>query len=543
MAPAAGTAQDVPVAELLLGPVLRRVVHDDQGTVAGIWVQTDQRAQITVRAAGHAATADTFSAYGVHLGFVQIEGLPPGDHPYEVLVDGVAGWPLPDLPASTIRIPHRTATDATIVFGSCREATAHTHSPEGYDADALEVLAERLSAGGERPDLLALIGDQIYADNLSTSTKRWLAGLDRGADHPTDQVTAFPEYAYLYRESWSVPLVRWLLSTVPTVMIFDDHEIVDDWNSSGTWLADASRQPWWQPRIVAGISSYWLFQHLGNVHPRELAADPVWQGIRQSPADATAVLEAFARRHAEPAGPDPYQWGYHLDIGRTRLIMIDCRGNRVLSGPKRRMMPQAHWDAVAAQSRADCDHLVLACSLPWLLAPAVHHGEAVMEVLADRLPVMERLRRDHDLEHWAAVGHSFDELTDLIAGVTVPATVSVLGGDVHHSYVARARLRGRSGGPAVHQVTCSPLHQNIQGVMRTLLRAGWWRLLSGPASLVARLAGVPRPAVRWRAVTKVHFGNAVGTLTHRGRSATASLETVTPAGTLEPAETVPLSRG
>jgi hypothetical protein len=171
----------------------------------------------------------------------------------------------------------------------------------------------------------------------------------------------------------------------------------------------------------------------------------------------------------------------------------------------------------------------------------VHHGEAVMEVLAHRLPIMERLRRKYDLEHWAAVGHSFDELTTLISAVSRPATVSVLGGDVHHSYVARAWLRGRADGPAVHQVTCSPLHQNIQGVMRTLLRVGWWRALSGPAALVARIAGVPKPALRWRPLTRVHFGNAVATLTHRGRAATASLETVTTAGVLESAETVLLS--
>ena len=31
--------------------------------------------------------------------------------------------------------------------------------------------------------------------------------------------------------------MRWLLSTVPTAMIFDDHDVIDDWNTSRDWVA------------------------------------------------------------------------------------------------------------------------------------------------------------------------------------------------------------------------------------------------------------------------------------------------------------------
>lgn len=510
------------MASLLLGPLLRRV----DGDQAVIWVQTDRPARVGVRAGDVTVTSDTFEAFGVHLGLVVLSGLPVGAVSYTVTLNGGPVWPLPGYPDSVITIRDPGDPDAVITFGSCREASMRTHADAGHDPDALEALGERLlaavrSGAGALPDLLALIGDQIYADNLSAPTTGWLAGLTRHPQAPADHVVAFAEYVHLYHESWAEPPVRWLLSTVPSVMIFDDHEIMDDWNSSAGWLDAVRREPWWDERITAGLASYWLFQHLGNLTPAQLDRDPVWTRIRAG-QDATAVLTEFAARVATPAGPDPYPWGYTVDLGRTRLIMMDCRGNRVLDAPERRMWPQRHWDTLATDVRADCDHLVLACSLPWLLAPTVHHGEAVIEVLAARHAGAERLRQKYDLEHWAAVGHSFDELTAVIAGVRGPATVSVLGGDVHHSYVARAAIPGATA--AVHQVTCSPLHQSIHGVMRTLLRVGWWRVLSGPAALVARLFRVPRPRVRWRALDRPYFGSAVATLTHRGRAADVVIE-------------------
>jgi len=42
------------------------------------------------------------------------------------------------------------------------------------------------------------------------------------------QAADFMEYCSLYREAWSEPSVRWLLSVIPTAMIFDDHDVHDD---------------------------------------------------------------------------------------------------------------------------------------------------------------------------------------------------------------------------------------------------------------------------------------------------------------------------
>ena len=56
-------------------------------------------------------------------------------------------------------------------------------------------------------------------------------------------------------------------------MMFDDHDVVDDWNISESWLEDMRRKPWWEGRIRAAFMSYWVYQHLGNLSPDELERD------------------------------------------------------------------------------------------------------------------------------------------------------------------------------------------------------------------------------------------------------------------------------
>ncbi|MPZ79451.1 MAG: hypothetical protein GEV28_03255 [Actinophytocola sp.] len=89
----------------------------------------------------------------------------------------------------------------------------------------------------------------------------------------------FEEYTRLYPESWSTPLVRWLMSTVPTSMIFDDHDVRDDWNTSQTWRDEISRTDWWQDRERGALATYWIYQHIGDLAPEDLDADEVYDKV------------------------------------------------------------------------------------------------------------------------------------------------------------------------------------------------------------------------------------------------------------------------
>lgn len=179
-------------------------------------------------------------------------------------------WPLPDspFPPSVIHTPDADGT-VRVAFGSCRWAApaADAHDPVG--PDALDTLASRIARDpeSERPDVLVLLGDQVYADEVSDATRRWLSARRDLREPPGSEVADYEEYTRLYYESWLDPEIRWLLSTVPSCMIFDDHDVIDDWNTSAAWLADMRATPWWRERLLSGLMSYWVHQHLGNLSP------------------------------------------------------------------------------------------------------------------------------------------------------------------------------------------------------------------------------------------------------------------------------------
>ena len=132
----------------------------------------------------------------------------------------------------------------------------------------------------------------------------------------------------------------------------------------------------------------------------------------------------------------------------VRIVVIDSRSGRVLEEGRRRMVGEAEWQWVTESVAGDWNHVVLASSLPLLLPYGIHGLEAWNEAVCagawgQRLArAGERIRRELDLEHWAAFGASFGQFEELLTGLATgargrpPASVTVLGGDIHHSYLA-----------------------------------------------------------------------------------------------------------
>ncbi|BCJ37242.1 alkaline phosphatase [Actinocatenispora thailandica] len=525
---------------LVLGPVLRCATDD----TASIWVETDSPARVEVRAGDVSAHADTFTAFGHHYALVVASGLGPGaDLPYSVRLDGERVWPprRGEYPPSRLRTRGGPPATVRVMFGSCREASPYTD--DGFPPDALDTFARTLARGDAAvPDLLLLLGDQVYADEISADTQRYLRDRrehgDGPSDAPTDQAADFEEYTRLYHESWTDPEIRWLLSTVPSAMIFDDHEIVDDWNTSAAWRARIHATTWWRRRIVGGLASYWVYQQLGNLTPDQLASDETAREVLTG-GDASAALARLAivsDRATDPATPTVGpSWSYRIDLARTRVLVLDNRSGRVLTPGRRQMLSPTDWDWLTEQVRGDYDHLIVGASLPWLLPPAIHDLETADEKLADSPRALvaagaERVRQVADMEHWAAFRDSFERFGELLRDVSAgrctprpPASISVLSGDVHHSYVAAADL-GPDQRSRVYQLTCSPTHNQAPPEMKIGFRIGWSRAAAGIAAGIARLARVPRPGPRWRKLAGPYFSNAVGTLELRARSARVRLD-------------------
>ena len=102
---------------------------------------------------------------------------------------------------------------------------------------------------------------------------------ERTDDVPEGVLADFGEYALAYREAWSEPAVRWLLSTVPTAMVFDDHETHAERRISDDWMREMTAKPWFDRHIRGGLVAYWVFQHLGNLGPGELGAESLFAKV------------------------------------------------------------------------------------------------------------------------------------------------------------------------------------------------------------------------------------------------------------------------
>ena len=146
------------------------------------------------------------------------------------------------------------------------------------------------------PHALVLLGDQVYADEVSPAVREYIRAQRDPEVPPGETVANFEEYTRLYRESWSEPHIRWLLSTVPTAMIFDDHDVHDDWNTSKTWVERHARQ---------GL--------VGRAHRRRLL-------------DLLALPA-----HGQPVAAAP---------GRGRALRAAARGRGRLADPERVRVPR-----------------------------------------------------------------------------------------------------------------------------------------------------------------------------------------------------------
>jgi hypothetical protein len=327
-------------------------------------------------------------------------------------------------------------------------------------------------------------------------------------------------------------------------MIFDDHEVADDWNVSEAWVEEARSHPWWNDQIHGAHVSYWIYQHLGNLSPGELAENDLFQKARVA-EDAGPLLRDFARdAHREIAGA---RWSFHRDFGGTRLLMLDSRGGRVLDSEHRSMVDASEWEWIEEHASGDFDHLLFGTSIPVMLGPGMHHLQAWSEAVCsgkwgERATGWgERIRRSQDLDHWGSFHESFDKLTALIRSVAAgekgqpPASITVLSGDVHHGYLAEAEFRDGVVRSLIYQAVCSPLRNSLPGQKSRLQSVCWTKPGELAGRLLSRMAGIGKERMSWRMThSEPWFENYVATLEIGGRQATVTFEKAITEGSGEP---------
>jgi hypothetical protein len=502
-----------------------------ESTEATVWVETDTPCEVRVLD----SAARTFCVAGHHYALIELTGLEPGATlPYTVALDGEHAWPPPGdpFPPAVIR-PPKPNSEARLVFGSCRVSRPHeppwTLDPGegegGQGIDALRTLALALAQGGpdDLPDCLLMLGDQVYADDLSPTMLAFTSSRTDDSGVPDDALGDFEEYAAAYREAWGGPVIRWLLSTVSTAMIFDDHEIHAQWKISQAWMDKLWAHDWFDGHIAEGLMAYWVYQHLGNLSCQELRASDLYDHARTHD-DAQAFLHERMREAHRQHGHS--RWSFSRDLGTARLVVIDSRAGRVLEPGDRQMVDDGEWDWIVERCSGDHEHLLLASSVPFFLTQGLHHVEAWDEAVADgawgprAAWVAEMLRQTGVMDHWASFHRSFERLGRLLRELATgvhgdpPASIVMLSGDVHHCYLAQVGFPPDAGArTAVWQAVCSGYRKSLPPRERLVMRFGNSRVAGVLARALARTAGVaPSREVGWRLVEDPCYDNQVGTL-------------------------------
>ena len=527
---------------LVLGPVLRYV----DATEATVWVETDAACEVEILG----AKQRTFHVAGHHYALVHVTGLEENAvHPYEVLLDSERRWPEPDseLPPSVIRTSGHHGR-LKLAFGSCRVSLPHeppyskskSDDERGREVDALYALSRQMIPQDphEWPDMLMLLGDQVYADEVSPKTLEYIRAHRDTSEPPGEEVKNFEEYTRLYWEAWGDPWIRWLLSNVRTAMIWDDHDVHDDWNISRSWVEEYRQHPWWNERVAGAGMSYWIYQHLGNLSPEHQEDDGIYARVREAD-DAAPLLHDFAL--GADRQTEGTRWSYCRDNGNVRLIVLDSRAGRVLEPGNRSMLDEDEWDWFVEHLKGDFDHLLIASSLPVLLPGGEHGLEAWNEAVCDGAwgklgsRMGEKVRQGLDLEHWAAFGQSFEKMSAILEEVAAgkhgkpPATIVMLSGDVHHAYLAEVAFRKSVGAhSAVYQATCSPFRNGLGRRERAMVRFASGPVGKAIGTVLCKTAGVPPARIRWRIDEGPWFDNQIATLDLDGPAAHFRLEKTHP---------------
>ncbi len=459
--------------EVRVGPLLRHVGATD----ATVWVETDQACRVEVL--GH--HADTFEVEGHHFALVCVAGLDPSrEHPYAVHLDGQKAWPPDDydFPPPRIRLMPQDGS-LRLVFGSCRASAPH-HPPythrhwwhlKGQGIDVLRAYGLRMrdQPSALWPDALMMLGDQLYADQVNDTIKDLVAEREVHADGPVEVLEDFEEYCIGYWDAWRDPVVRWMLSTLPSSMMLDDHEINDKWNTSQAWLAEKRRTDWYQTRIIGGLMAYWIYQHLGNMSPDELAEDTTFQRVQATRQGADAI-------HRRGMGLD------HRE------------GRRALRAPAVRQLgadPAAVRDARRRGLDRGDGRRGVGTTVHLAGGEAAHRGQPrPLGVLPGQLP---RLRGPGGRRRGGQAG----------AGAAPPTTTKLW------------------------QVVCSGLRKDTSAVEAMVLRLGHTRVASAVGRMLRRTVAVDPPRLRWRAVSKPQFRNQIGTLELAGGRMAVRIERAT----------------
>ena len=270
----------------------------------------------------------------------------------------------------------------------------------------------------------------------------------------------------------TLPDVRRLLANIPTYMIFDDHDVTDDWNITNAWYDQVRSSPLGQRIVANALASYWAFQGWGN------APDNFDKDLRIS------ISQYLLDKGNKPEISERYDlhtwkhrgWGFSVP-SNPPIIAIDSRTQRMqtqdsylpvlLDGYARDWL-RVEWAKLKTSQR------IVADTCPVFIATTPVLGFSVLERvqkfaywIAERLDsypyvkLIEKLtsKEDYltnkiidlaDIEAWTSNKRSFLSLVDCLSQDMQIKQCVFLSGDVHYSFSAMGKYIHELGTHTLH---------------------------------------------------------------------------------------------
>jgi len=370
-----------------------------------------------------------------------------------------------------------------------------------------------------------------------------LAGFSTSDDH---HLLSFGEYVAMYLAVWNprvwtlpdteavplalrqfragVPAVARALANVATYMIFDDHDVTDDWNLSQKWINRVYSKPMGVQVIRNALCAYALFQGWGN--------DPAAFVAGRN----AELLQEITTRFGQPSGPYPkgednpmhrllglitatpeqqVRWNYQVPSPTTLMVVLDTRTRRKFAGQGYQppdLLGQNRDAQLPAGPLTDGREMLFVVSAAPVIAPdvidsigwpaaqiaidAVHLGKGLDGKGFDLGEVGEEYKpaprpnvgtEKYDAEGWSANEIAREEFLKRLAGYPAAA---ILSGDVHFSCtVAMDHYRKGAAKPSrIVQLTCSPARNQFKAVVKLLVRQNPVLQLVAGALSISRLA-------------------------------------------------------
>ncbi|WP_429205676.1 alkaline phosphatase family protein [Massilia sp. UYP11] len=245
-----------------------------------------------------------------------------------------------------------------------------------------------------------------------------------------------------------LPQAARLLAHVQTLMIFDDHDITDDWNLSAKWETTAYEHPFSRRIIGNALVAYMLCQGWGN-------RPDVFGEALDALADLSATPDAGGR--LAPGAQDALinrllafrQWDYMLRT-QPAIIVLDTRTRRW----RNRRTPGHPSGLMDWESLSELQHELLDETAAVIVSAAPMFGVKLIEVV-QRIATFAGLALTVDAENWMAHRGAASSMLNIFRHSRTPGNYVILSGDVHYSFVYDVEVRESDRPQHVWQITSS----------------------------------------------------------------------------------------